>query len=91
METPDEPINDIKVYHPTSGYSTLPDFLSSFKGSGERPVYIGFGSMEELGFFSSIDCVELLAVLNEGNQCFLNDCNKTLKHNAFSDKDKFPI
>lgn len=66
LETPDEPINDIKVYHPTSGYSTLPDFLSSFKGSGERPVYIGFGSMEELGFFSSIDCVELLAVLNEG-------------------------
>ena len=67
MEPPDEPINDIKVYHPTSGYSTLPDFLSSFKGSGERPVYIGFGSMEELGFFSSIDCVELLAALNEGN------------------------
>lgn len=63
---PDEPINDIKVYHPTTGYSTLPDFFSSFKGSGERPVYIGFGSMEELGFFSSVDCVELLGVLNEG-------------------------
>ena len=66
LELPDEPINDIKVYHPASGYSTLPDFFSSFKGSGERPVYIGFGSMEELGFFSSVDCVELLGVLNEG-------------------------
>ena len=44
----------------------MPDFFSSFKGSGERPVYIGFGSMEELGFFSSVDCVELLGVLNEG-------------------------
>ena len=87
LETPDEPINDIKVYHPTSGYSTLPDFLSSFKGSGERPVYIGFGSMEELGFFSSIDCVELLAVLNEGNRCFhyQNDYNSTQKHDALSD------
>ena len=92
LETPDEPINDIKVYHPTSGYSTLPDFLSSFKGSGERPVYIGFGSMEELGFFSSIDCVELLAVLNEGNRCFYcqNDyINSLQKHDAFSDQDKF--
>lgn len=75
MEIPDEPINDIKVYHPTSGYSTLPDFLSSFKGSGEKPVYIGFGSMEELGLFSSIDCVELLGVLNEGTMSF-DEINK---------------
>ena len=66
LESPSEPVDDVRVYHPTSGSSTLPDFLSSFKESGDRPVYIGFGSMEELGFFSSIDCVELLCIMNEG-------------------------
>ena len=65
---PSEPIDDIKVYHPASGFSTLPDFLSRLKQSGDKPVYIGFGSMEELGFFSSVDCVELLCILNEGTQ-----------------------
>lgn len=63
---PADPIDDIRVYHPASGSSTLPDYLAQFKESGDRPVYIGFGSMEELGFFSSIDCVELLSTLNEG-------------------------
>lgn len=66
LDMPAEPIDDIKVYHPASGFSTLPDFLSRLKQSGEKPVYIGFGSMEELGFFSSVDCVELLCILNEG-------------------------
>lgn len=65
---PAEPIDDIKVYHPVSGFSTLPDFLSRLKQSADKPVYIGFGSMEELGFFSSVDCVELLCILNEGTQ-----------------------
>ena len=70
---PAEPIDDIKVYHPVSGFSTLPDFLSRLKQSGDKPVYIGFGSMEELGFFSSIDCVELLCILNEGKQIKQNN------------------
>ena len=70
LDMPNEPIDDVKVYHPTSGFSTLPDFLSGFKENGEQPVYIGFGSMEELGFFSSIDCVELLCILNEGKTRF---------------------
>ena len=67
---PAEPNNDIKVYHPVSGFSTLPDFLSGLKLNGDKPVYIGFGSMEELGFFSSIDCVELLCILNEGTETY---------------------
>ena len=68
LDVPDEDIDDVKVYHPTSGFSTLLDFLLDSKHGGEKPVYIGFGSMEELGFFSSIDCVELLGVLNEGTE-----------------------
>lgn len=68
---PSEPIDNIRVYHPLSGSSTLADFVSRLKENGDRPVYIGFGSMEELGFFSSIDCVELLCMLNEGTcECF---------------------
>ena len=54
------------MYHPSSGSSALVDFLSGIEKYDDRPVYIGFGSMEELGFFSSIDCVELLCILNEG-------------------------
>ncbi|XP_067016228.1 uncharacterized protein [Acropora muricata] len=66
LDVPSEPIDDVRVYHPTSGSSALTDFLAQVKEYNDRPVYIGFGSMEELGFFSSIDCVELLCILNEG-------------------------
>ena len=66
LDVPSEPIDDVRVYHPTSGSSSLTDFLAEVKECNDRPVYIGFGSMEELGFFSSIDCVELLCILNEG-------------------------
>lgn len=66
LEFLDEFINDIKVYYLVLGYSILLDFFFSFKGSGERLVYIGFGLMEELGFFSSVDCVEFFGVFNEG-------------------------
>lgn len=66
LDESSEIIDDISVYHPSSGSSALVDFLSGIEKYDDRPVYIGFGSMEELGFFSSIDCVELLCILNEG-------------------------
>lgn len=44
----------------------LPEFLSNLSKQQERPLYIGFGSMEELGFFSSLDSVELIGIINEG-------------------------
>ena len=73
LDVPSEPSDDIRVYHPTSGSSALTDFLAQVKECNDRPVYIGFGSMEELGFFSSIDCVELLCILNEGmDDLFIN-------------------
>ena len=57
-----------KCIIPHQVFSTLPDFMSGLKENGDIPVYISFGSMEELGFFSSIDCVELLCILNEGKR-----------------------
>ena len=66
-ETSSDSFNNVTVHYPKSSTSaSLPQFLAELAQENEQPLYIGFGSMEELGFFSSIDCVELLGVLNEG-------------------------
>jgi hypothetical protein len=44
----------------------LSELLSNLAKQQQRPLYIGFGSMEELGFFSSLDSVELIGIINEG-------------------------
>lgn len=40
--------------------------MTTLSEQQERPLYIGFGSMEELGFFSSLDSVEIIGIINEG-------------------------
>ena len=62
-----ESLDAVTVHHPNPSTSTmLPQFLDELAREKQYPLYISFGSMEELGFFSSIDSVELLGVLNEG-------------------------
>ena len=72
LENPDDSLEDITVRCPSncpsSSSCNLPQFLWDLNGNKEKPVFINFGSMEELGFFDSLDDVELIGTLNEG-QC----------------------
>ncbi|XP_048583476.1 sterol 3-beta-glucosyltransferase UGT80B1 [Nematostella vectensis] len=79
LDSPKEDYRDIEVLQPTllSPKVSLEDFFQTMAEAKESPLYIGFGSMEELGFFSSLDCVELVGIINEG----LVECNiKALLH-----------
>ncbi|KAK3732918.1 hypothetical protein QZH41_012677 [Actinostola sp. cb2023] len=63
--------------HQSSKRILFKDFMSTLTKHQQRPLYIGFGSMEELGFFSSLDSVDLIGIINEG----LLECDvKALLH-----------